>query len=84
MTAPEESEEYGSKRMFRGIHDNVVKLSHKGGVKVLLFDDECILKVGDRVYPSEEAAMRLVQEHTNVPVPEVYLGTYTASDGDLR
>lgn len=72
--------EFGSERMFRGIYERVTTLSHQGGVKVLLFDDELVLKVGDRVLPSEEVAMRLVKEHTAIPVPEVYLATYTASE----
>lgn len=75
--------EFGSERMFRGIHEHVVVLSNQGGAKVLLFDDELILKVGDRVLPSEEVAMKLVKEHTDVPVPEVYLATYTASEARL-
>lgn len=52
-------------------------------MKVLLFDDELILKVGDRVLPSEEVAMQLVKEHIDIPVPEVYLATYTTSEGRL-
>ncbi|KAK2798010.1 hypothetical protein FQN50_009006 [Emmonsiellopsis sp. PD_5] len=77
------SEEWGSERMFRGIHDHVTLLSSQGGVKVLSFDDEIVLKVGGRVLPSEEAAMRLVKEHTDIPVPEIYLATYTADEGRL-
>lgn len=82
-TTTNENEEWGSERMFRGIHDQVVVLSHQGTVKVLLFDDEVVLKVGSRVLPSEELAMRLVKENTDVPVPEVYLGTYTPTQGRL-
>ena len=80
-TALEKSEEFGSEHMFRRIHDNVIKLSHQGSIIVLVFDDECILKVGDRVYPSKEAAMRFVRDHTDVLVSGVYLGRYTASEG---
>ncbi|OAX76902.1 hypothetical protein ACJ72_08804 [Emergomyces africanus] len=69
-TAPEEEwEEWGSERMFCGIHYQVVFLSHQGGVKVLNCDNEAILKVGSRVRPSEQIAMRLVKEQTEIPVP---------------
>ncbi|PGH13128.1 hypothetical protein AJ79_03835 [Helicocarpus griseus UAMH5409] len=76
-------EEWGSERMFRAIHDNVVLLSHQGGVRVLNCDDEAILKVGHRVRPSEEIAMRLVKEHTDVPVPEIILTAYYGDEGRL-
>lgn len=34
------SMEFGSEHMFRGIYERVTTLSHQGGVKVLLFNDE--------------------------------------------
>ena len=77
------SNEFGSERMFRGVYEHVTILSKQGGVKVLLFNDELILKVGGRVRPSEEVAMKLVKEDTDIPVPEVYLATYTPSEGRL-
>ncbi|EEP78098.1 predicted protein [Uncinocarpus reesii 1704] len=84
MTAPEEKwEEWGSERMFRAIHDKVALLSHQGGVKVLNCDDEIVLKVGSRVRPSEEIAMRLVKEHTDIPVPEILLAAYVGDEGRL-
>ncbi|QVM09565.1 hypothetical protein D8B26_004221 [Coccidioides posadasii str. Silveira] len=77
MTALEEEwEEWGSKRMFRGMHEVVVLLSHQGDVKVLNYDNEVILKVGSRVRPSEEIAMHLVKEQTDIPVPEIFLAAY--------
>ena len=79
----EMGDEWGSERMFRGIHDNVVVLSHQGGVKVLNCDNKVILKVGGRVSRSEEAAMRLVKEHTDIPVPEIFLATYAGDEGRL-
>lgn len=39
--------------------------------------------MGDRVLPSEEIAMRLVKEHTDIPVPEIYLATCFASKDRL-
>lgn len=77
------SMEFGSEHRFRGIYERVTTLSHQDGVKVLLFNDKIVLKVGDRVLPSEEITMRLVKEHTDIPVPEVYLATYFASEGRL-
>lgn len=84
MPRPEEEwSEWGSEGMFRGMHDEVVKLSHQGGVKVLKFDNEAILKVGGRVRPSEELAMRLVKEHTDIPVPDIFLAAYVGEEGRL-
>ncbi|EER36955.1 conserved hypothetical protein [Histoplasma capsulatum var. duboisii H88] len=83
MSTLEEWEEWGSERMFRGMHDEVVLLSHQGGVKVLKCDNEAILKVGSRVRPSEEIAMRLVKEQTDIPVPEIFLAAYVGEEGRL-
>ncbi|WEW55900.1 hypothetical protein PRK78_001335 [Emydomyces testavorans] len=75
--------DWGSEAMFRWAHDKVVVLSKQAGAKVLLFDDEMVLKAGPRVRKSEEAAMRLVEEHTNIPIPELYQATYNMDEGRL-
>lgn len=65
------------------IYDKVVQLSYQGGVKVLKCDDEVVLKVGRRVRRSEEIAMRLVKEQTDIPVPEVFYTAYVEEEGRL-
>jgi hypothetical protein len=44
-------------------------LSQQGGAKVDEIAPGVVRKTGDRVTRSEEAALRLVKEHTEVPVP---------------
>jgi hypothetical protein len=76
-------DEWGSERMFRGMHKEVVVLSNQGGARVLPLDNEGILKVGSRVLPSEEVAMRLAKEHTDIPVPEILFSAYIATEGRI-
>ncbi|KAI1825458.1 kinase-like protein [Xylaria intraflava] len=45
------------------------------GCEVQAWDGD-ILKKGDRVTRNEEAALRLVKEHTNIPVPAVFKSDY--------
>jgi len=74
---------FHSEAFFRSEHKKVQELSNQGTVKVLLFDDELILKTGSRVSRSEEIALRLVKNHTGVPVPEVYSSHYFEDKGHL-
>ncbi|EEH02921.1 conserved hypothetical protein [Histoplasma capsulatum G186AR] len=51
--------------------------SSRGDVRVLNCDNEVILKAGSRVRPSKEIVMRLVKDHTHIPVPEIVLAAYS-------
>ena len=51
-------------------------LSKQGGSLVLEHDSSYISKSGRRVRSLEERAMRLVHQHTAVPVPDVIYATY--------
>jgi hypothetical protein len=62
---------------------HVEVLSSQGGAKVLLCDNEVVFKTGTRVRRAEEVALRLVIQHTNVPVPEVASSYYDAHEGHL-
>jgi hypothetical protein len=42
-----------------------------------------VLKTGDRVSRSEEVAIRLVSQHTDVPVPEIYASNYVPNEGRI-
>ncbi|KAF2807507.1 uncharacterized protein BDZ99DRAFT_465361 [Mytilinidion resinicola] len=53
------------------------------GARITRLGDDQIGKSGSRVRPREEAALRLVGNQTDVPVPEVYFGTYNENHGDL-
>lgn len=46
-------------------------LGQQMGCSVHQLDDEYVLKAGDRVKPSEAAAMVLVQQQTDVPIPSL-------------
>ncbi|KAF2470254.1 kinase-like protein [Lindgomyces ingoldianus] len=72
-----------SEKFFLSQYGTAEVLSKQGGAKVLLFGDELILKTGRRVSRAEEVAMRLVKEHTDVPVPEVGSSYYNANEGRL-
>ncbi|KAI0876158.1 kinase-like domain-containing protein [Hypoxylon argillaceum] len=56
-------------------------LSKQWGCEVRIFDEGIVLKRGDRVTRSEEAALRIVREHTTIPVPEVYWTEYSTVNG---
>ncbi|KAI1131114.1 kinase-like protein [Nemania abortiva] len=56
-------------------------LSKQMGCEVRIFDDGIVWKRGNRVRPSEEAALRIVREHTTIPVPEVYWTRYGTKNG---
>jgi Phosphotransferase enzyme family len=58
-------------------------LSKQGGATVLALDDSLISKSGNRVRPSEEVAMRLVKQYTDVPVPDIILSAYDSDRGIL-
>ncbi|KAI0197969.1 kinase-like domain-containing protein [Astrocystis sublimbata] len=51
------------------------------GCEVRIFDDDIIWKRGRRVTRNEEAALRIVREHTTIPVPEVYWTKYSTKNG---
>lgn len=72
-----------SERMFRDMHQEITTLSDQNGSKVLKCDDEVIVKIGRRVRPSEATALRLVREHTDVPVPEFVGGARYEGEGRL-
>ncbi|KAG5295994.1 hypothetical protein I7I50_08942 [Histoplasma capsulatum G186AR] len=57
--------------------------SSRGDVRVLNCDNEVILKAGSRVRPSKEIVMRLVKDHTHIPVPEIVLAAYVSDEGRL-
>ena len=46
-------------------------------------DNNTVFKSGDRVRYGEEVAMRLVKQHTSVPVPEVFLSSYEPGKGNI-
>ena len=68
---------------FRSEYGKVEVLSKQGGAHVLLFDDELVFKTGGRVRRAEEVALRLVKDHTDVPVPDLGSSYYTAHEGRL-
>lgn len=59
-----------------------VQLSRQGGCVVDLIGPGVVRKRGCRVTRNEEAALRLVRAHINVPVPEVYIAHYFFEGGD--
>ncbi|KAI1179251.1 kinase-like domain-containing protein [Nemania sp. FL0916] len=61
--------------------DNPRILSIQWGCRVSIFDEGIVRKRGNRVRPSEEAALRIVREHTTIPVPEVYHSIWRTVDG---
>lgn len=54
----------------------IILLSKQAGATVRIIDPGVVQKCGTRVTRSEEAALRLVAEHTRVPVPEFYAADY--------
>lgn len=46
-------------------------------------DNNIVYKYGSRVRYSEEVAMRLVKQHTSVPVPKIILSTYAPEQGNI-
>src|SRR5205814_1506455 len=58
-------------------------LSKQGGTLVLEHDSSYISKSGVSVQRVEERAMRLVHEHTAVPVPEIIYAQFDAKGGNL-
>lgn len=57
-------------------------LGKQAGATVRLIDPGVVQKRGYRVTRSEEAALRLVAEHTLVPVPELYAADYFPRRGE--
>jgi serine/threonine protein kinase len=55
--------------------------SQQGGAKVDEIAPGVVRKTGDRVTRSEEAALRLVKEHTEVPVPRLISSNYFMKRG---
>jgi hypothetical protein len=45
------------------------------------FDDDYVLKSGDRILPAEAAAMELVRQHTDIPVPELINSEFDNESG---
>ncbi|MCJ1467407.1 hypothetical protein MMC07_006031 [Pseudocyphellaria aurata] len=60
-----------------------VVLSEHAGARVVCFDNYTVTKSGRRVRPNEETAMRLVAEHTKVPVPEIFGSSYGPGGGSI-
>ncbi|KAL9104784.1 MAG: hypothetical protein Q9163_000334 [Psora crenata] len=58
-------------------------LSLQGGGHVTCHDDNLVRKSGSRVRYSEELAMRLVKEHTSVPVPSILYSIYEPGKGRI-
>lgn len=58
-------------------------LSRQGGGHVTCHDNNIVYKYGDRVRHSEEVAMRLVKQHTGVPVPKIILSSYEPETGNI-
>lgn len=46
-------------------------------------DNNIVFKYGNRVRYGEEVAMRLVKQHTSVPVPEVIISSYASGKGNI-
>ncbi|KAK3176560.1 hypothetical protein OEA41_007883 [Lepraria neglecta] len=64
---------------YTGVHDSddeVRFLSRAAGAHVVCHDNNLVLKSGQRVRCGEEHAMRLVEQHTNVPVPRIIFSSY--------
>ncbi|KAI1437631.1 kinase-like domain-containing protein [Xylaria sp. CBS 124048] len=66
---------------FPSLMDYPNKLSHTYGCEIWKEDGK-IRKSGFRVRLNEEAALRLVKEHTTIPVPEIYSSIYGHCGGD--
>lgn len=69
-----------------GIHntDSEVRfLSRQGGAHVWCFDNNLVCKQGSRVQNSEEVAMRLMRQHTSVPVADIIFSNYKPGDGSI-
>ncbi|KAG5287795.1 hypothetical protein I7I50_11985 [Histoplasma capsulatum G186AR] len=47
-------------------------------------DYSYISKTGRSVRPSEAKAMRLVEKHTSVPIPNVIYALFNDTNGDIR
>lgn len=58
-------------------------LSEMGGVSVICYDNYLVCKSGSRVHYSEEAAMKLVERTTNVPVPTVLISHFGPVKGSI-
>ncbi|KAK3176922.1 hypothetical protein OEA41_008248 [Lepraria neglecta] len=58
-------------------------MSRQGGGHVTCYDNNLVCKRGRRVRYSEEAAMRLVKRHTNVPVPDIIFSDYEPQKGNI-
>ncbi|MCJ1467406.1 hypothetical protein MMC07_006030 [Pseudocyphellaria aurata] len=58
-------------------------LSEHAGARVVCLDNYTVTKRGRWVRPSEETAMRLVAEHTKVPVPEIFGSSYGPGGGSI-
>lgn len=56
-------------------------LSRQSGAKVEEIAPGIVRKTGDRVTRNEEAALRLVKEHTDVPVPDLISSNYFTKGG---
>ncbi|KAI9810371.1 MAG: hypothetical protein M1826_003647 [Phylliscum demangeonii] len=56
-------------------------LSKQGGVSVTCYDEEYVCKRGFRVRPSEEMAMRLVEQYTHAPVPHIFFAFHQPDVG---
>ena len=56
-------------------------LSKQSGAIIEEIDPGVVRKAGHRVRRNEEAAVRLVREHTNVPVPQIYMASYRIKNG---
>ncbi|KAF1999752.1 hypothetical protein P154DRAFT_563821 [Amniculicola lignicola CBS 123094] len=58
-------------------------LSRQSGGHVIR-DGDFVEKTGDRVRPREAVALRLVQQHTSVPVPTVHSQSFADDHGTIR
>ena len=61
--------------------DEVRILSRQGGAHVVCHDNNIVFKSGHRVRYCEEVAMRLVKQHTSVPVPKIILSHFAPEEG---
>ncbi|KAI9666807.1 MAG: hypothetical protein M1831_001583 [Alyxoria varia] len=58
-------------------------LSRQPGAHVTCHDNNLVYKSGGRVRYNEEMAMRLVEQHTRVPVPTVVISLYRPEKGSI-
>lgn len=75
MTATDEEQESGDAKFVRRI------LSKQSGAFIDEIDPGVVRKEGYRVTRNEESALRLVKEHTNVLVPEIFAADYFMKNG---